>query len=121
MLMDLSCFEGNARDLFKRKFPLVITPHFGELSRLLNISVNNLIIRFPEIMENFMKNFHHTALVKQVPSCTFNGKNAFLNTTGNPGLATAGSGDVLAGILASFISQGFNLKTLFKNGSFHTW
>ena len=107
----LSCFEGNARDLFQRKFPLVITPHFGELSRLLNISIDKLIIKFPQIMENFMKQFSHTALVKQVPACTFSDKFAILNTTGNPGLATAGSGDVLAGMLGSFISQGFNLST----------
>ena len=58
-----------------------------------------------------MKKFSHTALVKQVPACTFSDKSAILNTTGNPGLATAGSGDVLAGMIGSFISQGFNLST----------
>ncbi len=106
----LSCFEGKARDLCQRKFPLVITPHFGELSRLLNISVDNLITKFPQVMESFMKKYYHTVLVKQVPACTFSEIHAFLNTTGNPGLATAGSGDILAGILGSFISQGFNLS-----------
>ena len=115
----LSCFEGIANEfLFKRKFPLVITPHFGELSRLLNISVDNLMNQFPNVMEDFMKKFSHTALIKQVPACTFNGTSAFLNTTGNPGLATAGSGDVLAGILGSFLSQGFNLCVSAKMAAF---
>ena len=114
----LSCFDTNAGDLFQRNFPLVITPHFGELSRLLNISVDKLIIQYPQIMENFMKKFSHTALVKQVPACTFSGTSAFLNTTGNPGLATAGSGDVLAGMIGSFISQGFNLSISTRMAAF---
>tara|TARA_B100000886_G_C20407392_1_gene485454 strand:- start:209 stop:1732 length:1524 start_codon:yes stop_codon:yes gene_type:complete len=114
----LSCFEGNAKDLFQRKFPMVITPHLGELSILLNISVDKLISQFPQIMENFMKRFSHTALVKQVPACTFSETCAFLNTTGNPGLATAGSGDVLAGMLGSFISQGFNLSISTRMAAF---
>ncbi len=114
----LSCFEGNAKDLFQRKFPMVITPHFGELSILLNIPVDKLISQFPQRMENFMKKFSHTALVKQVPACTFSGTCAFLNTTGNPGLATAGSGDVLAGMLGSFISQGFNLSISTRMAAF---
>ena len=65
-----------------------------------------------------MKQFSHTALVKQVPACTFSDKFAFLNTTGNPGLATAGSGDVLAGMLGSFISQGFNLSISTRMAAF---
>ena len=47
-------------------------------------------------------------MVKQVPICTFNKNKAVVNVTGNPGLATAGTGDILSGILASFLSSGLN-------------
>ena len=37
------------------------------------------------------------------------GINGYINSTGNPGLATAGTGDILSGVIASFVSQGYNL------------
>ena len=102
----LFIFKNNYQELNNRKYPLIITPHFGELSNILGINKNELLYNFPDIMTNFMKNFYHVALVKQIPSCTFYGKNVIINTSGNPGLATAGSGDVLSGIIASFVAQG---------------
>ena len=43
------------------------------------------------------------------PSLISDGKYGYINTNGNPGLATAGTGDVLSGVIASFISQGYNI------------
>ena len=57
------------------------------------------------IMTDLMKNFHHVALVKQVPNCTFYKNHAVVNSSGNPGLATGGTGDILAGIISSLIAQ----------------
>ena len=47
-------------------------------------------------------------MVKQVPSCILFENTIRINTTGNPGLASAGTGDVLTGIIASLVSQGLN-------------
>ena len=59
-------------------------------------------------MENILKIFDQTLLLKQVPICTFKNNKAVVNITGNPGLATAGTGDILSGVVASFLSQGVN-------------
>ena len=101
-------FSDSLNKLSSKKTPLIITPHFGEFSRLINISVEDIISNFPTIMEDTLKVFNHTLLVKQVPMCIMRNNKAVLNITGNPGLATAGTGDILSGILASFLSSGLN-------------
>ena len=104
-------FAGNYNKLRNRKYPLIITPHLGELSKLLGIESSELISNFPNIMKQFMSDFNHIAHIKQVPSCTFQKEISMINSTGNPGLATGGSGDVLSGILGSLVAQGFDLFT----------
>ena len=101
-------YSDSLNELSSRQTPLIITPHFGEFSRLINIAVEDIISNFPTIMEDTLKVFNHTLLIKQVPICTLNKNKAVVNITGNPGLATAGTGDILSGILASFLSTGLN-------------
>ncbi len=84
---------------------LVITPHLGEFSKILNINKETLLNDFIQIVKNFLKDFKGVAIIKHVPACIIYGQKMSLNSTGNPGLATAGSGDVLSGVVASFISQ----------------
>ena len=100
-------FFGRLNDLSKRKYPLIITPHFGEFSYLCDINKNDIISEFSKVMDSKIKKFHHVILVKQIPICTFSNNSATVNISGNPGMATAGTGDVLAGMIASFIAQGF--------------
>ena len=59
-------------------------------------------------MENTLKIFDQTLLIKQVPICTLKNNKAVVNISGNPGLATAGTGDILSGVIASFLAQGLN-------------
>ena len=111
-------FSDKLEKLNAREFPLLITPHLGELARLSGESTDVLISDFPDVMSGIMAIFHHMALVKQVPSCTFYGKAARVNTSGNPGLATGGTGDVLAGMIASLIAQGLDLYEAASLGAF---
>ena len=101
-------FSKNIRVLNERNSPLVITPHFGELSQLTDMDADRIRDDFPNVMTDLMKEFRHIALVKQVPACIFFNDDVQVNTTGNPGLATGGTGDVLSGIIASFIAQGYD-------------
>ena len=101
-------YFDSLNEFSSRQAPLIITPHFGEFSRLINIAVEDIISNFPTIMEDTLKVYDHTLLIKQVPICTLNKNKAVVNISGNPGLATAGTGDILSGILASFLSSGLN-------------
>ena len=101
-------YSDSLNELSSRHAPLIITPHFGEFSRLINLSVEDIISNFPIIMEDTLKVFNHTLLIKQAPICILKSNKAIVNITGNPGLATAGTGDILSGILASFLSSGLN-------------
>ena len=111
-------YSDSINELSKRQTPLIITPHFGEFSRLLNIAVEDIVLNFPTIMEDTLKVFNHTLLIKQVPMCIMKNNKAVVNITGNPGLATAGTGDILSGILASFLSSGLNSFDAASVGAF---
>ncbi len=111
-------YVDNLSDLNKKKSPLVITPHFGEFSYLTGIDSYSIITKFPEIIKSCLENFNHTCLLKQVPICTINNNDVVVNTTGNPGMATAGTGDVLAGIIAGLVAQGINTFTAAMLGAF---
>ena len=87
------------------KANLIITPHLGEFSKILNIDKMILLNDFIQIVKKFLADFAGVAVIKHVPACIISGQKMSLNSTGNPGLATAGSGDVLSGVIASFISQ----------------
>ena len=101
-------FSNNIDELNQRCSPLVITPHLGEFAKLTGINKDLIQSDFPNVMQNFMDEYNHIALIKQVPSCVFDQNQTIVNSSGNPGLATGGTGDVLAGMIASFISQGIS-------------
>ena len=92
-------------DLNRPKANLIITPHLGEFSKIINMKKEILLNDYLQIVKNFFTDFPGAAVIKHVPACIINGQKISLNCTGNPGLATAGSGDVLSGVIASFISQ----------------
>ncbi|MEM6813203.1 MAG: NAD(P)H-hydrate dehydratase [Bacteroidota bacterium] len=83
----------------------ILTPHPGEFKRLVGVWKNDF-----EKLEKLRKlsiQYEFNIVLKGAYSavCDSQGK-IFFNPTGNPGLATAGSGDVLTGVIASFLSQG---------------
>ncbi|MCM1291302.1 MAG: NAD(P)H-hydrate dehydratase [Prevotella sp.] len=84
----------------------VITPHIGEFDRLFGEqrSGEERLRKAVEVAKYYnivvVLKGHHTAIVRPTGTVYFNG-------TGNPGMATAGSGDVLTGVIASFVAQGY--------------
>jgi len=89
------------------KCPMVITPHPGEMARLLGISVKEVQEDRVNIARAFSKEWGVITVLKgsRTVIATPEGE-VYINTTGNAGMATGGSGDVLTGIITSFIGQG---------------
>lgn len=89
----------------------VITPHPGEMSRLTGLSINAIQEDRVEVCKEFaLKSKVITVLKgKNTVIATPDGE-VFINPTGNSGMSTAGTGDVLAGMISSFIAQGLPSK-----------
>ena len=90
--------------------PAVLTPHPGEFARLLKLSTKEVLNRRLELLPRFAKKYGVYVVLKGYRTLTSTpaGK-TFINPTGNPGMATAGSGDVLSGMIASMITQEKNI------------
>lgn len=89
----------------------VLTPHPGEMSRLIDKPISEIQSNRINIAIDFAKENNITLVLKGVPTviATPDGE-AYINTTGNPGLASGGTGDVLTGTIAGFIAQGLDVK-----------
>ena len=86
--------------------PAVVTPHPGEFARLARISTKDVLDRRLELVPRFAKKFGVYVVLKGYRTLTSTPEGeTFINPTGNPGMATAGSGDVLSGMIASMIIQ----------------
>jgi NAD(P)H-hydrate epimerase len=89
------------------KRELILTPHTGELARLTGLSAGEIERNRVQVARKAAKRFGVTLVLKGAPTVTVSGKgDLFVNSTGNPGMATAGSGDVLSGIIGALWAQG---------------
>jgi len=88
---------------------IVLTPHIGEFSRLTSIPSNEVEHLRVNVARELARRIGATIVLKGVPTVTASQDGStILNTTGNPGMATAGAGDVLSGIIASLWAQGLS-------------
>ena len=105
----LNAFAGHTGKL-KEIRNKVLTPHPAELARLLQVTTKEVVANPVDAALTAAKKFSAVVLLKSVPAlvATPSGK-VYLNTTGNPGMATGGCGDVLTGTIAAFLGQGLDL------------
>jgi NAD(P)H-hydrate epimerase len=136
----INSLQGEKEIFSQSKVPIILTPHPGEMARLLQRSavntqqsasppippprggrvregvkatISELLTKIEQDRINtaisFVKKTGTHLVLKGVPTIIAepNGK-AYINSTGNPGMATAGTGDVLTGIISGFLSQGLN-------------
>lgn len=90
-----------------RQAETVITPHVGEAARLLATSTEFIQKNRIDAALQLAKTLNVTCVLKGAGSiCAYHDGSYFVNTTGNPALATGGTGDVLTGLVASLIAQG---------------
>ncbi len=83
----------------------VLTPHVKELERLIGVWSDDFDKL--EKVKIFSKKYSCIVVIKGANTITVHNDEIYVNTTGNPGMATAGTGDVLAGIITGLISQGY--------------
>lgn len=86
--------------------PLVLTPHPGEMARLLGGTVGQVTEDRIGTVEQAAGIWGCTVVLKGRPTVVVGDGHTYLNTTGNPGMATGGSGDVLTGVTAALLAQG---------------
>ncbi|GAA4282139.1 NAD(P)H-hydrate dehydratase [Gaetbulibacter aestuarii] len=84
----------------------VLTPHPKELERLIGTWSDDF--EKLEKVKSFSKKYHAVVVIKGANTITVFQEKIYINTTGNPGLATAGSGDVLTGIITGLIAQSYS-------------
>ncbi len=97
---DVSMLEGH-------KMPVIITPHIGEFARLTGISAEDILKDTEKNAKDFAAKHNVVVVLKSHKTVVASPEGeVYVNVLGNPGMATGGTGDVLAGAIASFAVQG---------------
>lgn len=106
----LNIVAKNPEVLKSAKAPLTLTPHDREFSRLIGKTVEEVKDNREELALNFAKEYNVNVVLKghKTLVASPNGDLLYNDALGNAGMATGGSGDVLAGIIASLTAQGFD-------------
>ncbi len=87
----------------------ILTPHPGEMARILRIDISKVQVNRDKIAREFSKKYRVILVLKGYNTIVSDyWGNLYINRTGNPGMATAGSGDVLTGMIGAFLGQGLN-------------
>jgi len=103
----LNALSEDLTPLYQNRGVKILTPHPGEMSRLTGLKKSVIEARREEVAQKFAREFHCCLLLKgdRTVVASPDGK-VYVNKTGNAGMATAGSGDVLTGMIAAFLAQG---------------
>ena len=105
----INAYKGHASELKNKKSQLLITPHKGEWSRLFGALPENPMDAITTLKDT-AREYGLTILYKGCPTIVADPRGkAYLLPVGNSGMATAGSGDVLSGIITSLVAQGCGL------------
>lgn len=114
LLLDADALNIMAKD--RRTFgylhtETVITPHLGEMGRLTGQSAAEIQSHLTEVAEAFAKQYNVICVLKDARTVTaVYDRQIYLNLSGNAGMATAGSGDVLSGIIGALMAQGMRVE-----------
>lgn len=107
IIIDADGLNALSRDLsiLNPKKSIVLTPHIKEFSRLSGLSIKEINSDRVKISQDFARRNKLVLVLKSESTIVTDGDKTYINKIGNPGMATAGSGDVLTGIIASFLHR----------------
>lgn len=104
----LNVLSGEVYKLERSNAKVILTPHIGEFSRLTGFTADEIINNRENIATEFAKKYNVALVLKGKNTLVTDGNLIYENTTGNEGMATGGSGDVLSGIISAFAAQGLS-------------
>lgn len=103
----LNALSNDIEVLSRRDAPTVLTPHPGEMSRLCGLSTKEIQAAREQVAAEYADKWKVTLVLKGADTIVASpGGDVFLNTTGNSGMGTGGTGDVLSGMIGSLMAQG---------------
>lgn len=114
LLIDADGLNALAKDkdlLQNRSCPLILTPHLKEMERLTGVDVSSIAASLEETAKDFLAQFDaeekpFVCVLKDARTIVSeNGQLAYINTSGNNGMSTAGAGDVLSGVIGGLLAQ----------------
>ncbi|MDY0286620.1 MAG: NAD(P)H-hydrate dehydratase, partial [Bacteroidales bacterium] len=109
---DLECIKN-------RKVSTILTPHPGEMARIVRQNMKDISNNMINILQDAVQELNSTIVLKGAHSLIGSpDKNVFINLSGNPGMATAGSGDILTGTIAAMYGLGFAINDAVRTGVF---
>lgn len=104
----LNLIAKNPDILKEANAPIILTPHPGEMARLVGTTIPEIQSNRLTIARNFAKNYQVILVLKGAHTLIARPDGQiFINTTGNPGMSSGGTGDVLTGLMAGLIAQKF--------------
>ena len=105
----LGALKDHLEILPQHKGTVILTPHAKEMANLFEVDIDCVNKNRKLVAKKYAKDYNSIIVLKGSGSIvTDGGKNFYINKTGNPGMATAGSGDVLSGIIGAFLAQGLD-------------
>jgi NAD(P)H-hydrate epimerase len=122
LLIDGDGITAIAEDLGtikKRKAPTILTPHLGEMSRIAKMEITEINKNKVDVLQRTARELNAIIILKGAHSLIgYPDETVFINVSGNSGMATAGSGDVLTGTIAAMYGLGLSLEDAVRIGVF---
>jgi ADP-dependent NAD(P)H-hydrate dehydratase / NAD(P)H-hydrate epimerase len=106
MVLDADALNSRSADDLRGCEEVVITPHPGEMARLLKRSIAEVQAQRVQVAERAAKDWSVVCVLKGHQTVVTDGTQTFINTTGNPAMASGGMGDVLTGVIGALLAQG---------------